>query len=103
MLQLGWVTLDNASNNNSMMEHLACLLRRKNIIFNHEEQHIQCAIYHISNSLTMYLIDVSEVVFLTLSIYVAKQYLAPSPINLQQKMLMIMSTVGMHPEILMKL
>ena len=37
MLELGWVTLDNASNNNSMMEHLAHLLRRKNIIFNHED------------------------------------------------------------------
>ena len=80
MLQLGWVTLDNASNNNSMMEHLERLLRRKNITFNHKERHIRCAIHHILNSLTTYLIDVSEVVSLMSSTYVARQYLAPSPI-----------------------
>ena len=79
MLQLG-VTLDNASNNNSMMEHLGRLLRRKNIIFNHEERHIRCAIYHILNPLTTYLSDISEAVSLMLSTYVAKQYLASSPI-----------------------
>lgn len=39
--QIGWITLDNASNNDTFFVHLQRLLRQWNIKFNHIEQHIR--------------------------------------------------------------
>ncbi|KAJ2921800.1 hypothetical protein H1R20_g15297, partial [Candolleomyces eurysporus] len=46
--RIGWVTLDNASNNATMMEHLADLLNQRNIIFSDKDNRIRC-FSHITN------------------------------------------------------
>ncbi|KAJ2921370.1 hypothetical protein H1R20_g15725, partial [Candolleomyces eurysporus] len=46
--KIGWVTVDNTSNNNTMMEHLAILLNRRNITFSARNNRIWCFL-HITN------------------------------------------------------
>ncbi|KAJ2934002.1 hypothetical protein H1R20_g3089, partial [Candolleomyces eurysporus] len=46
--QLGWITVDNASNNDTMMDHLSDLLSRRGINFSETDNRIRC-FPHITN------------------------------------------------------
>jgi hypothetical protein len=41
IIQIGWVTMDNASNNTTMMAAFTALLRARSIRFDHHKRHIQ--------------------------------------------------------------
>ena len=54
LLEIGWITVDNASNNDTFLYHLERLLKERNIYFDAALRHIRSV--HIIISLCMFII-----------------------------------------------